>query len=100
MHPTPECAWFDPATGAFRLDETVAEMASFRKIMADGRVTEQEYSAQAQLVSQCMRELEAALPPEIKSIATRAICELAVLQTIQGIASHPSEAPLSRPVTH
>jgi hypothetical protein len=74
-----ELAWFDPETSVLSLDEIVSSMPSFRRIMEDGVVTEQEFRDQAHLVSTCLRELESVLSPELKPLVTKTICELAVL---------------------
>jgi len=74
--------WFDPKTGVLMLDEYVAEMPSFKKIMADNVVTDDEILSHANRVSELLHQMEAALPADVKPLATEALCELAVLYAI------------------
>lgn len=74
--------WFDPETGVLILDEYVSEMPSFKKIMADDLITDAEVAEHANNVTEKLKQLDAMLSPEVKSIATDALCELAVLYTI------------------
>ena len=78
-----EKPWFDSKTGFLLLDEYVAEMPSFLKIMEDGVLTDEERVQQIQRVTALLKELEMALSPTAKDIATNALCELAVLHTLQ-----------------
>lgn len=80
--------WFDPETGYLLLDEHIAEMPSFRKIMEDGIVTEEELASQAERVTALLKKLEAVLSPEPKSIASQLLGELAVLHAIQNNLAH------------
>jgi hypothetical protein len=75
--------WFDPQTGLLLLDEYVAEMPSYQKIMADGVVSDEELTQEAQRVTTLLKQLEAALSPQVKALATEALCELAVLHSLQ-----------------
>lgn len=74
--------WFDPQTGMLLFDEYVAEMLSFKKIMADGVITGGELTEQAQKVTSLLRELDATLAPAAKQLVTEALCELAVLYAL------------------
>ena len=76
-------SWFDPETGLLNLDEYVAEIPSYQTIMADGRVTREEVAEHAGRVVELLRQLDDVLPPEIKSLTTEALCQLAVLYAIQ-----------------
>ena len=73
--PTP---WFD-ADGTLLLDQYVLERPSFRHVLEDEQVTDEEYLAQATHAADLLHQLEAALPPETHALATDALCELAVL---------------------
>lgn len=75
--------WFDPATGDLLFDDYVAEMPSYRKIMQDEVVSEDEVDRQAGTVLALLRRLEDALTPEQKELVTEALCELAVLNELQ-----------------
>jgi flagellin-specific chaperone FliS len=65
------------------LDEYVLEMESFRRIVEDETITDAELVEQTQRVVSLLRQLEEALSPEAKSIATEALSELAVLNALQ-----------------
>ena len=75
--------WFDPETGALLLDEYVAEMPSFQKVIEDQVVTEREVTQQAERVVECLKNLEDSLPETTRSSATDALCELAVLYALE-----------------
>ena len=75
--------WFDPQTGTLMLDEYVAEIDSYRRIVEDETITDAELVEQTQRVASLLRRLEETLSPEAKSLATEALCELAVLNALQ-----------------
>lgn len=68
--------------GFFRLDELVAESASFQKIMADQIVTDEEVAEQAAQVLQLYRELENEFPPEQLRKIADVIVQTGVLYAI------------------
>jgi flagellin-specific chaperone FliS len=75
--------WFDQETGILLLDEYVLEMDSYRRIVEDETITDTELVEQTQKVASLLRQLEEALSPEAKAIATEAMGELAVLNALQ-----------------
>ena len=75
--------WFDQDTGTLMLDEYVAEMDSYRRIVEDERITDAELVEQTQRVASLLQRLEEVLSPEAKSLATEVLCELAVLNALQ-----------------
>ena len=75
--------WFDPQTGTLLLDEYVVEMDSYRRIVEDEAITDDELAEQTQRVASLLRRLEEALSLEAKAIATEALGELAVLNALQ-----------------
>jgi hypothetical protein len=75
--------WFDPETGTLLLDEYVLEMDSYRRIVEEEAITDEELVEQTQRVASLLRQLEVALSPEAKAIATEALGELAVLNALQ-----------------
>jgi hypothetical protein len=75
--------WFDQETGILLLDEYVLEMDSYRRIVEDETITDTELVEQTQRVASLLRQLEEALTPEAKAIATEALSELAVLNALQ-----------------
>ena len=75
--------WFDPQTGTLLLDEYVAELDSYRRIVEDGVITDDELAEQTQRVTSLLQQLEGSLSPEVKAIATVALGELTVLNALQ-----------------
>ena len=75
--------WFDPQTGTLLLDEYVAELDSYRRIVEDETITDTELVEQTQRVTSLLQQLEGSLSPEVKAIATVALGELTVLNALQ-----------------
>jgi hypothetical protein len=65
------------------LDEYVVEMESYRRIVEDETITDAELVEQTRRVTSLLQQLEQALSPEAKAVATEALGELAVLNTLQ-----------------
>ena len=78
-----EKPWFDQETGTLLLDEYVVEMESYRRIFEDEVITDAELVEQTRRVTSLLRQLEEALSPEAKTLATEALSELAVLNALQ-----------------
>jgi hypothetical protein len=75
--------WFDQESGTLMLDEYVVEMDSYRRIVEDETITDDELVEQTRRVTSLLRQLEDTLSPEAKAIATEALGELAVLNALQ-----------------
>jgi hypothetical protein len=75
--------WFDQETGTLLLDEYVLEMDSYRRIVEDDVISDDELVEQTQRVASLLRRLEEALSSEAKALATETLGELAVLNTLQ-----------------
>ena len=75
--------WFDQETGTLMLDEYVVEMDSYRRIVEDETISDDELVEQTQRVTSLLQQLEETLSPEAKDIATEALGELAVLNALQ-----------------
>ncbi len=75
--------WFDQETGTLMLDEYLVEMESYQRIVEDETITDAELVEQTQRVTSLLQQLELALSPEAKAIATEALGELAVLNALQ-----------------
>ena len=58
--------WFDQETGTLMLDEYIVEMDSYRRIVEDETITDDELLEQTQRVASLLRQLEEALSPEAK----------------------------------
>jgi flagellin-specific chaperone FliS len=78
-----ERPWFDRETGTLLIDEYVVEMDSYRRIVEDETITDDEFVEQTRRVASLLRQLEETLSPEAKDIATDALSELAVLNALQ-----------------
>jgi hypothetical protein len=74
--------WFDPQSGLFILDDYVLEMPSFKKMLEDKGITEQEVHDQAVKTASLLKKLESMLSPEAHHVATQALCELTVLHAV------------------
>jgi hypothetical protein len=68
--------------GMFRLDEKTLESATFKKIMDDEIVTDEEVTEQGELVISLFRGLEEAFTPEQLEQIAEAVTQLGVLQTV------------------
>ena len=75
--------WIDRESGTLLLDEYVVEMDSYRRIVEDETITDDELVEQTQRVTSLLQQLEGALSPEAKALATEALSELAVLSALQ-----------------
>jgi flagellin-specific chaperone FliS len=75
--------WFDQQTGTLLLDEYVVEMDSYRRIVEDETISDDELVEQTRRVTSLLQQLEDTLSPEAKAIATEALGELAVLNALQ-----------------
>jgi flagellin-specific chaperone FliS len=76
--------WFDQEQGILLFHEYLAGLDSYRRIMEDEIITDAELAEQTRRVVSLLQQLEAVLSPEAKAIATDALCELAVLNALQG----------------
>ena len=83
MNTNPQRPWFDQETVTLMLDEYVVEMESYRRIVEDETITDAELVEQTRRVTSLLQQLELALSPEAKAVATEALGELAVLNTLQ-----------------
>jgi hypothetical protein len=68
--------------GMFRLDEMALESASFRKIMEDGIVTDEEVREQGNRVVTLFRQLEETFTPEQLTLIAEAVTQSGVLYAI------------------
>ena len=75
--------WFDQESGNLMLDEYIVEMDSYRRIVEDETITDDELVEQTQRVTSLLRQLEETLSPEAKATATELLGELAVLNALQ-----------------
>lgn len=82
--------WFDQESGFLKLDEYVADIPSFKKIMEDGIVTDEELTKHSERVVTLLKDLDATLPDDIKEKITDVLCGLSVLYALQRIHEQQS----------
>ncbi|GHT28815.1 hypothetical protein AGMMS49574_03880 [Bacteroidia bacterium] len=70
---------FFDENGLFRLDEMALESATFRKIMEDNTVTDEEVTGQSELVITLFRRMEESFNAEQLSLVAEAVTQLGVL---------------------
>ncbi|QEH34854.1 hypothetical protein OJF2_33990 [Aquisphaera giovannonii] len=75
--------WYDPESGYLHLDAYVAKRPSYRKVMEDGHVSEEEVAEQAGRVIARLKDVEAIADPAARKVAIDALCEMAVLYTLE-----------------
>lgn len=75
--------WFDAQMGTLLLDDYVGEMDSYRRIVANDLITDDEILEHSQTVVSLLRRLEESLTLEARATATEALCQLAVLHALQ-----------------
>ena len=76
---------FFDETGSLNLDELILQQQSFRQIMADGVVTEQELQDQSSRVTALLHRIEqTATPAQIDQIR-ELLAEISVLVAARGI---------------
>lgn len=73
---------FFDKNGVFNLDETVMEMASFKKIMEDGIITDSELSEQAERVSSLLHKVEDNCTEEQAKLVRDLLAEMSVLFSV------------------
>ena len=81
--------WFDEKSDTVLLDDYVVTRESYRRITADQEITAAEVSAQVQKVIGLLKQLEGLLAPDVKKVATDALCELAVLHVLRAQQQAP-----------
>ena len=87
-----EKPWFDQETDVLLIDEYIVEMDSYKRIVEDGKITDTELLEQTLRVVTLLRQLEDALSPEAKAIATEAFGEMSVLNTLQALRLQAASA--------
>jgi hypothetical protein len=83
---------FDQETDVLLIDEYLVEMDSYKRIVEDGKITDTELLEQTLRVVTLLRQLEEALSPEAKDLATEAFGEMAVLNSLQALRLQAASA--------
>lgn len=76
---------FFDETGSLNLDELILNQPSFKKIMEDGVVTEEELTEQGQRVSNMLKQMEQSLSPAQIDQVRELLAEISVLVAARGI---------------
>jgi hypothetical protein len=79
---------FFDENGMFRLDEMALESATFRKIMEDEMVTDEEVREQSDRVVALFRQLEEAFTTEQLALIAEAMTQSGVLHAIMQYKQH------------
>ena len=77
--------WFDEQSGLVLIDSYVPDRPSYQHVLAEGGAADEELHAQAHLVVERLKALEASLTPEQHHLATEALCELSVLHALHAL---------------
>lgn len=70
---------FFDETGGLNIDEIIIKQPSFLKIMADGKVTNEELQEQSQRVIAILKNIEQTADPELIEKVRELLAELCVL---------------------
>lgn len=76
---------FFDETGSLNLDELILQQPSFRQIMADGVVTEQELQDQSSRVTALLHRIEQTASPSQIDQIRELLAEISVLVAARGI---------------
>jgi hypothetical protein len=79
----PRTSWLDDDSKTVRIDDYARQLDAFVAAMADGRVDDQELSAQESRVVALMKEIEPQLPDAIHDRVTALLCELSAFNVMQ-----------------
>lgn len=79
-------SWFDGVSGQADFDAYVEEMASWKRALEDGVVTQEEVQQQSERVEAMLRALEPLLSDELHERLTQVFYELAVLYGMERLA--------------
>lgn len=72
--------------GNLNVEDLIMKSESFKKIIADDIVTEDEVLEQTERVTELLKEMEATCTPEQADILRRLIAEICVLVSVNSVA--------------
>lgn len=72
--------------GNLNVEDLIMKSESFKKIIADDIVTEDEVLEQTERVAELLKEMEATCTPEQADILRRLIAEICVLVSVNSVA--------------
>ena len=74
--------FFFDENGFCNIDESIAKRDTFKKILEDGKITEDEVKKQSELVILLLNELDEKLDEKEKKMVLDVICEMSILYTL------------------
>lgn len=77
---------FFDETGTLNIDELILQQPSFKKIMEDGVVTEEEITGQKKRVIALLKKLEQDSTPEQIDLVRELLAEISVLVAVRQIS--------------
>ncbi len=78
-------AWFEPQSNQEMFSQYFQRMESWQQAIADGKITSEELSQQAERVAGLLSEIEPRLDDELHEQITQLLLEIAVFNEMQRI---------------
>lgn len=79
---------FFDESGTLNIDDLILQQTSFKKIMEDGVVTEEELAEQKERVIALLKKLEQKLTPEQIDLVRELLAEISVLVAVRNIIAN------------
>jgi hypothetical protein len=89
-------SWLDEDNQTVRVDDYAQQLGTFIDAMADGRIDDDELSAQEQRVATLMKEVEPLLDDRSHARVTELLCELSAFSAMQTLHSLFEAQPKSK----
>lgn len=93
---TTKSAWFDESSNAPVIAEHAKRLDSFLAAIADGKVTDDEVTAQEERVVKLMKEIEPKLDPAVHELVTQLLCEVTAYDMMQSLNMMQSARPATK----
>ena len=77
---------FFDESGTLNIDDLIIQQSSFKKIMEDGVVTDEELAEQKERVIALLKKLEQDLTPEQIDLVRELLAEISVLVAVRNIS--------------
>lgn len=77
---------FFDESGTLNIDDLIIQQSSFKKIMEDGVVTDEELAEQKERVIALLKKLEQALTPKQIDLVRELLAEISVLVAVRNIS--------------
>lgn len=86
---------FFDESGSLNIDDLILQQPSFKKIMEDGVVTEEELAEQRERVVGLLKEMEQSLPSEHIDQVRELLAEISVLVAVNSCSSEQTIAHIN-----